>query len=386
MPTATEPPGVHRVDPARRAALARLAGLSGLNGLALFGLVPAATHAASASPTLAAAWRDGDQHHVGLIEPASARVLKSLVLPTRPHGLLVEPDGALVVAARRPGDWLLRWQPRTGRQQWAWAEPGRAFNGHVLRHGPRLLASATDTDADTGAPAEQGRLLVLRADDLSPLDDWASHGADPHAMLLHQGRLWVANGGIPTRPETGRAKLDLDRMDSSLVALEPAAGRLQGQWRLPDRRLSLRHLAAAGARIGVALQAEHDDPATRRHAPLLAVWADGRLTLPAPHGPAEETGGKTGGETGGETGGYGGDIAADGAGFVVSATRAGRLLRWQPAMGWLSPLALAEAGALAVAGGAVWAGGAGALQTLPGRRRDWPAALQLDNHWRAVAG
>ncbi|ANY60835.1 hypothetical protein MA05_00350 [Comamonas aquatica] len=88
---------------------------------------------------------------------------------------------------------------------------------------------------------------------------------DPHQLLLDRdGSLVVANGGIPTQPETGRRKLRLDHMDSSIVRLRPQdRGALAGQWQLPDPRLSLRHLAWGpavawdpGQRwLGIALQA-----------------------------------------------------------------------------------------------------------------------------------
>ncbi|MES2839408.1 DUF1513 domain-containing protein [Hydrogenophaga sp. IBVHS1] len=38
----------------------------------------------------------------------------------------------------------------------------------------------------------------------------------------------MAIGGIPTQPETGRAKRELDRVDASLVALDGYAGQVLG--------------------------------------------------------------------------------------------------------------------------------------------------------------
>ncbi|WP_036236917.1 DUF1513 domain-containing protein, partial [Methylibium sp. T29-B] len=174
---------------------------------------------------------------------------------------------------RRPGDWLVRWQPDGRRSpQWQWAEPGRAFNGHVIAGAGGTRLYTTETDLETGS----AWIGVRDARSLEKLDEWPTHGIDAHELLLDDDdtgghdapSLWVANGGVPTRPETGRQKLNLDRMDSSLVRLDARSGALRGQWRLDDRRLSLRHMAwrdtpAAGARtqrvLGIALQAEHDD-------------------------------------------------------------------------------------------------------------------------------
>jgi hypothetical protein len=133
-------------------------------------------------------------------------------------------------------------------------------------------------------------------------------------------------------------------MDSSLVRLDLAAGgALRGQWQLDDPRLSLRHLARArNGAIGVALQAEHDDPARRATAPLLAVWQGGALrAIDDNHPPAA---------------GYGGDIAALGERFFVSATRAGQLLSWTEREGWVARWSIDQAGALALADGRLWCG------------------------------
>src|SRR5690606_17233195 len=109
---------------------------------------------------------------------------------------------------------------------------------------------------ETGA----GFIGVRDARSLEVFARWETGGSDPHELALADGGLWVANGGIETRPETGRMKHHLERMDSSLVRLDAATGRLTGQWRLDDRRLGLRHLALAGdGTIGIALQAEHED-------------------------------------------------------------------------------------------------------------------------------
>ena len=89
---------------------------------------------------------------------------------------------------------------------------------------------------------------VRHARTLEKLAEWPTHGIDAHELIwdLHSPggpTLLVANGGVPTAPETGRSKRDLHRMDSSLVRLDATTGRLMGQWRLQDPRLSLRHLA-----------------------------------------------------------------------------------------------------------------------------------------------
>ncbi|MFW2357222.1 DUF1513 domain-containing protein, partial [Hydrogenophaga sp.] len=207
-------------------------------------------------------------------------------------------------------------------------------------------------------------------------------GMDPHEMLVlparvgdvPAGSLLVANGGIPTQPETGRAKRELDRMDASLVALDGHTGRVLGQWRLPDPRLSVRHLAwdPVSERVGIALQAEHDDAQARQAAPVLAVW-DGLGLQAAREQPALV--------------GYGGDICArPGGGFLVSCTRAHHLA-WFDARGvWQRSEPLQEACALGNTTNGWWAAGrASALSNTTTDPLGLPAGVRLDNHWLVVS-
>lgn len=322
-----------------------------LQAAGLLAVCPA--RAGTGPARLAAAWDDAQgRHFAGWLAAGKAalRVQRAIELPTRAHGLHLEADGALLVVARRPGDWLLRW-PARGPAQWHWSEHDRRFNGHVLALGGRLIT--TETDLDSGA----GRVVVRERRSLQVTAEWASHGIDVHQLLADaDGSLLVANGGVTTQPETGRVKLARDRMDSSLVRLDARDGTLRGQWRLPDRRLSLRHLARhAGGRVGIALQAEHDDAAQRGAAPLLALFDGTALTTAAaPQALA----------------GYGGDIVATPDGFVVAATRVGGLARWSADGRWAGFTPLPEACPLAWHGGRLWAGG-----------RDTVPSLRLDNHW-----
>lgn len=330
--------------------------------------------ARSTGDDLLASWAEAGRYHAGRLRVGAegAQVRARIELPTRAHGLALEADGAVLVAARRPGDWLLRWRPDSGAAQWFWVDDDRRLNGHVLPSTDGRSVWTTETNQDDAA----GLIGVRDARTLKKTGEWATQGMDPHEMLVlpealgrvPAGALLVANGGIPTQSETGRSHRDLSRMDPSLVALDPASGALLGQWRLPDPRLSVRHLAwdPVGRRVGIALQAEHDDEAVRRDAPLLATW-DGTTLRAAP--PMVDTRG------------YGGDICARaGGGFWLSATRANALLGLDAQGAIAERVALPSAGALAAQPGHAWAGGAAATWH-DGQRQALSAALQLDNHW-----
>jgi len=351
---------------------------------AVSGAATGSPWAATASSSLAAAWqgRDGGAS-VGVLhlQGRQLRVQHSIAVPTRAHGLLQEPGGTLLAVARRPGDWLMRWD-RNGRVlALAWIEPNRAYNGHVIADASGDTLYTSETDLDSGA----GLVGVRDARTLDKRAEWPTHGRDPHMLLWDEHappftRLVVANGGIEIRPETGRMKLGLDRMDSSLVRLDAAQGELQGRWQVDDARLSLRHLAwhghGADAVLGIAMQAEHGEATLRTAAPVLARF-DGRTlqTMPSP-----------------ALAGYGGDITADDEGFVIGCPRAQGLARWHADGQWQGLMPLQEACAVALdASRALWAGGRSEARRSSTKISDakkddrshvgLPIGLQLDNHW-----
>lgn len=338
---------------------------------ALLAPVAVRTRAAPAihgmAPHLIAAWNSGTRSHVGVLRQRSRgwHIAASLPVPTRAHGLVAEPEGSLLAVARRPGDWLLRFSPEGQALQWHWSDDTRRFSGHARRRGALLYTTETDLEA------EQGVLVVRDARSLAVQSVWRTEGIDAHDLQFGpDGTLWVANGGVPTAPETGRAKLGLERMDPSIVRLDPATGRVLGQWRLDDPRLSLRHLAwTQDGRLAVALQAEHDEPARRHAAPVLALLDHDRLHVAPAQPPLA---------------GYGGDIvcAPDG-GLRVSVPRAGGVAHFDAQGRFLRLQALPEACALASDGTTIYAGGR--AQVLLERDGAQPlhsaAAPRLDNHW-----
>ncbi|MDB5930163.1 MAG: hypothetical protein JWR60_1870 [Polaromonas sp.] len=355
-------------------------------------LNPAAWAApANSAHRLATAWQAAQGYQIGVLAQrgAALQVSAALDVPTRAHGVLVESSGSLLAVARRPGDWLLRWQPGAPAASWAWNDADRAFNGHVIASADGKTLYTTETNLETG----QGLIGLRDAASLEKTGEWLTHGMDPHELLLDaDGSLLVANGGIAALPESGRLKLRLDQMDPSLVRLDTRSGELLGQWRLPDSRLSLRHIAwgpvaggsATGQRLlGIALQAEHDDAATKAGAPVLAVFDGRRLTSHAAG-------------AGQQLKGYGGDIAFANGRFAVSCPRANGVALWRAGGQWSDFMALEEACALTAAPAldaarspSLWAGGKAAALARDGEGGLASSALsglKLDNHWATLGG
>jgi hypothetical protein len=367
----------------RRQALLTLPGLAALAALPRLALADSVRQA-----TVGAAWRGpnkGDPYFAGALvadwETRKLGIRYALPLPTRPHGLLAEADGGLLAVGVRPGTWLLRCdgEGRVTQQVRIDEETSTRLNGHAVVSARGDAIYTTETDLRSG----RGRIGVRDRLTLRKLAEWDTHGIDPHQLLIdHAGHLIVANGGVPRTPED--KKYDLHRMESSLVRLDGASGRLLGQWRLDDPRLSLRHLAwsrtpaEGNDLLGIALQAEHDEAAARATAPILAVFDGERLTLPTRANDGI---------------GYAGDIAAaHHGGFALSSNQAGRALLWHPgAADKLFPIVdMQEAYALAPwhgpgrGGGALVATALGLVRwhpQAPAQILSWPQPMALDNHW-----
>ncbi len=366
-----------------------LASLGGMGLWPAFGWASAQIDGVGTSVRLGASWRGpnaGDTHFAGVLEAdwerKTLQIRYAVPLPTRPHGLLAEPDGSLLVTGVRPGAWMLRCDPRGQvSQRLALADESKNVRlcGHADGMAGGTLIYTTETDYASG----RGRIGVRDAKSLRKMDEWDSHGVEPHQLLIDaQGHLMVANGGVPRTLED--KKFDLHRMDSSLVQLDGQSGKLLRQWTLADRRLSLRHLAWSHSfsrdtrYLGVAMQAEHDDAAQRALAPNLAVLDGDTLTLPTAHNDGL---------------GYAGDIAgAYDGGFVLSSNKSGMAQVWlQDKPTELAPVVkLKETYALTrwngpnPGGGVLVATAAGLVRwhpIAPPVVLPWPQPMALDNHW-----
>ncbi len=238
-------------------------------GLLATGLVPAPTWADAGGPAYlaAAGLKDGSFALCG-ISP-DLNILFQLPLPGRGHAAAAHPTRPEAVAfARRPGNFALVIDCLSGKVKAQLKAPqGRHFFGHgaFSMDGSRLYT--TENDYETGA----GRIGVW---DTRPgpghgfvrVTEFASGGIGPHDIKRLPGSdvMVVANGGIDTRPDTGRVKLNIPTMRPNLSYLEDR--KIIDQQELPPamHKNSIRHLAVGQdgqVAFGMQWQGDGDGPA-----------------------------------------------------------------------------------------------------------------------------
>ena len=191
---------------------------------------------------------------------ASGAAAFDLGLPGRGHSFALRPDRrTAVLFARRPGRFALAIDLARGAVAAEFATPrDRHFYGHGVfsRDGRFLYASENDFDGERGVigvyDANKG---YQRAGEL------ASHGIGPHeiGLLSDNATLVIANGGILTRPDLPRVKLNVTTMAPSLCYVDRRDGRLLQERRLAPalHQLSIRHLAVGrDDTVAVAMQYE----------------------------------------------------------------------------------------------------------------------------------
>ncbi|SEQ91347.1 DUF1513 domain-containing protein [Thalassovita taeanensis] len=256
-------------------------------GLIAAGLVPKRSWADAGSPSYLAAARqpDGLFSLIGL-DSYGAEAFR-VPLPGRGHAAAAHPTRPEAVAfARRPGTFALVIDCATGQLKARLdSAEGHHFYGHgaFSRDGSLLFTSENAYETATGMIGIWDVTAGYRR-----IGAFKSHGIGPHDIRLMPGAetLAVANGGIETHPDSGRAKLNLPTMRPNLSFLS-FTGEVLDQVE-PDPALhlnSIRHLALRGdGTVGFAMQWQGD---TSMAPPLLGLRRpDGTVQyLQAPDAP-----------------------------------------------------------------------------------------------------
>lgn len=308
-------------------------------------------------------------------------------LPDRGHEPVIAASrGEVVVMARRPGRFLVVAGFADGAVRLSLSAPeGRHFYGHAVFGSHERLLYTTENDFEGG----RGVIGIWdAADGYRRVGEVDAAGIGPHDLALgRDGRtLVIANGGLLTHPDSGRAKLNLATMEPSVSVVEPATGTVLRRLTLPRelRQLSIRHLAVApDGTIGFGMQ--YEGPAD--HAvPLAGTWApDGTVALLAQDG-----------STPALTRNYVGDLAIDSTGRYLAASfpRGGRVGVWDlPGRRPLGFVATHDACGLNAEPGSdrLWiSDGNGEIGPLdPGRPLTWRTTtpvpgLAFDNHFARI--
>jgi len=249
-----DPPGIDR-----RAFLQALAALGFVPGCAP---VPRGPWVVSA--------RDASDGSHGLVAAGPEGLVLDLQTAFRGHGAACDPahPGRIALFARRPGQEAVIVDLVGGRELARLTCPdGLRMQGHGAfdtNRGLLYVALADERTAD-------GVLGVWDTQTWAWVDALPSHGMGPHEIrLMPDGStLAVANGGLLTRPESGREVLNLDTMVASLAMVDLDSGALVDEAHFPVDKASVRHLDVADdgtVAVGVQIQRE-------------AVGHDGRLPL-----------------------------------------------------------------------------------------------------------
>ena len=204
-------------------------------------------HALSHTDTIyASAFQTPENTHGFALFSQDGNVLSEHRLVGRGHGFASNiATGWNVAFARAPGNFALAFKRAGDAPPLAFSAPeGRHFYGHgaFSIDGRFLYATENDFHNDAGVIG-----IYETGNAWRRIGEYPSGGIGPHEMLLAaDGKsLWVANGGILTHPESGKAKLNLDTMRSSIAMVDLKDGTIKGRWETLAhlQRLSLRHMA-----------------------------------------------------------------------------------------------------------------------------------------------
>nr|WP_303623741.1 DUF1513 domain-containing protein [Shimia sp. CNT1-13L.2] len=151
---------------------------------------------------------------------ASGTPVFSVPLPERGHAAAAHPEVPEAVGfARRPGVFAFVLDCVSGRVLHRLDAPeGRHFYGHGVfsMDGRFLFTTENDYEAGEGVIGIWDRSLGY-----ARVDEMPSGGVGPHDIRRLPGTdvLVVANGGIETHPDSGRAKLNIPMMEPNLAYL-----------------------------------------------------------------------------------------------------------------------------------------------------------------------
>ena len=222
----------------------------------------------AADAVFATAFRRRDGAYGAAILSEAGKLLHTVDLPDRGHDITFDPvSGRSVVFARQPGTFFVAFDP-AGRTPPVTVQSvaGRHFFGHGVFSPDGALLYATENDFDNAA----GMVGIYDAKGgFARIGEFSTHGVGPHELLLlgDNSTIAVANGGIETHPDFGRAKLNLPTMKPSFVLLDRLTGEMIEKHELPPElhKLSIRHMDT-DENGAVWFGCQHEGPASEQPA------------------------------------------------------------------------------------------------------------------------
>ncbi len=201
----------------------------------------------------------------------------SILSDFRGHGLAQNParPDKVILFARRPGQQGIEISLSTGEIHNTFKlANNRNLQGHgCFSHNGKYLYTA-EADSKTG----EGKIVVRDTQGYKQIAEMDSYGIGPHEIkLLPDGKtLVVANGGIHTRPETGRKKLNLHSMQSSLSYIDITSGKNLGEFYVTEPKASIRHIdVASDGTVALAMQVQREATKHKKVVPLAAIHKPG---------------------------------------------------------------------------------------------------------------
>lgn len=196
----------------------------------------------------------------------------------RGHGASQHPlrKTSIIMYARRPGSSAIEVNLLNGNIENRFdCADNRHFFGHGCFSEDGQTLFTTEGDIQTG----EGKIGIRDAQTYREIGDYESYGIGPHEMkLMPDGKtLVVANGGILTHPDSGRKKLNLASMASSLVYIDAQTGQKLDAFRVPEPKASIRHLdVATDGTVALAMQVQRSAAGHENTVPLGAIHKPGK--------------------------------------------------------------------------------------------------------------
>ncbi len=203
--------------------------------------------------------------------------IQSVLTGFRGHGLAQNPaqPNKVILFSRRPGQYGIEISLSTGEINNTFKlADNRNLQGHGCFSDDGKLLYTAEADSTTG----EGKIVVRDTQDYKQLTEMNSNGIGPHEIkLMHDAKtLVVANGGIHTRPETGRKKLNLTNMQSNLTYIDIASEKSLGQFRVTEAKASIRHIDVANdGTVALAMQVQREATNHQKMVPLSAIHRPG---------------------------------------------------------------------------------------------------------------